>query len=41
MAEFASTPETVAKCWGILLIMLIVFVIASIIALEFIDRDKR
>ena len=41
VAEFASTPETVAKCWGILLIMLIVFVIASIIALEFIDRDKR
>ena len=41
VAEFASTPETVWKCWGILLIMLIVFVIASIIALEFIDRDKR
>ena len=41
VAEFASTPETVTKCWGILLIMLIVFVIASIIALEFIDRDKR
>ena len=41
LTEFASTPENVITCWAILLLMLLVFVIAAIIALEFIDRDKR
>ena len=41
LSEFASTPENVFTCWAILLLMLLVFVIAAIIALEFIDRDKR
>ena len=41
VAEYEATIENVLPNWGILLILLIIFVIVSIIALEFIDRDKR
>ena len=37
----ASAPETVRKYWTILLLLLIAFAILAVIALEFIDRDKR
>ena len=40
-AEFASTAENVWTNWIMLAVLLIVFAAASIIALEFIDRDKR
>ena len=40
-AEYASTAGNVMNCWIMLLILLIVFAAASIIALQFIDRDKR
>ncbi|MBR0161698.1 MAG: ABC transporter permease [Oscillospiraceae bacterium] len=38
---YASTVENVLLNWGGLLLILIVCVIAAIIALQFIDRDKR
>lgn len=41
LAEYASTPEIILKNWGALLLLMIVFVVISIVALEFIDRDKR
>ncbi len=41
LAEYAAAPETVRKYWTILLLLLIVFAILAVIALEFIDRDKR
>ena len=39
--EYAAEAGNVLNNWGMLLILLIVFVIISIVALEFIDRDKR
>ena len=41
LAEYAAAPETVRKYWTILLLLLIAFAILAVIALEFIDRDKR
>ncbi len=41
LTEYAATPENVWKYWGILLLLLVVFAILAVIALEFIDRDKR
>ena len=38
---YASTPEIILKNWGALLLLMVVFVIISVVALEFIDRDKR
>ena len=38
---YISTPENILKCWGILLLLILVFAVISVIALEFIDRDKR
>lgn len=38
---YAADLSIVLKNWGMLLVLLLVFVIVSIIALEFIDRDKR
>ena len=39
--EYAAEARNVLNNWCMLLILLIVFVIISIVALEFIDRDKR
>ncbi len=39
--EYAADAGNVIFNWSMLLILLIVFVIISIVALEFIDRDKR
>lgn len=38
---YAAEPSVVLHNWGMLLLLLLVFVIIAIIALEFIDRDKR
>lgn len=40
-SEYVSTAENVLICWGVLILLLIVFAIASIVALKFVDRDKR
>ena len=41
VADYAAVPETLTKYWIILGIMVLVFALAAVIALEFIDRDKR
>ena len=41
LAEYAAAPETVRKYWAVLLLLLVAFAILAVIALEFIDRDKR
>ena len=38
---YESIPSNVWLCWGVLLLMVAVFAIVSIIALQLIDRDKR
>jgi hypothetical protein len=40
-ADYAAVPENLMKYWIILGIMVLVFALAAVIALEFIDRDKR
>jgi len=39
--QYAYSMENLAKQWGILLIHCAVYAIVSVVALEFIDRDKR
>ena len=41
VAEYAGSVWNVMGCWAMLLLLLLVFAAASVIALEFIDRDKR
>lgn len=38
---YESIAANVWICWGVLLLILVVFAIVSVIALKFIDRDKR
>ena len=38
---YASTTTNVLQNWGALLILLAVFAVGAVIALEFVDRDKR
>ena len=38
---FVSTVSNVLQNWGALLVLIVVFSAAAVIALEFIDRDKR
>ena len=40
-SEYASTVANVLTCWGVLIILLVVFALAAVIALRFVDRDKR
>ncbi len=40
-AAYESTVANVATYWGAILLLLVIFVIAAIIALKFVDRDKR
>ena len=40
-ADFASTLSNMTDCWKTLLILSIVFVVVTVVFLEFIDRDKR
>ncbi len=39
--QYAATVENVLSNWGVLLLMTVVFALAAVIALEFVDRDKR
>ena len=41
VAAYASTRENVLLGWGVLIAMTIIFALASMILLEFIDNDKR
>ena len=41
MDAYASTVQNVLINWGALLVMVIVFAAAAVIALKSIDRDKR
>lgn len=38
---YASTVANVATYWGGILLLMIIFAIAAVIALKFVDRDKR
>ena len=38
---YANTPENLLGKWGMLLLLVVIFAVVSVIALEFIDRDKR
>ena len=38
---YASSVANMLTCWGVLLLLTLVFAAASVIALKFIDRDKR
>ena len=38
---YESIPSNVWLCWGALLVMIAVFAIVSVVALQRIDRDKR
>lgn len=38
---YESIASNVWLCWGVLLLMILVFAVVSVIALKFIDRDKR
>ena len=40
-STYASTVGNVLTCWGVLIILLIIFALAAVIALKFVDRDKR
>ena len=38
---YEAIPSNVWLCWGILLLMVVIFAIVAIVALKFVDRDKR
>ncbi len=40
-AAYASAAENVLLHWGVLVLMIAVFALAAVVALRFIDRDKR
>lgn len=40
-AAYGSSPENILTNWGVLLLLAAVFAAAAIVALEFIDKDKR
>ena len=40
-AAYGSSPENILTNWGVLVLLAAVFAAAAIIALEFIDKDKR
>ncbi len=39
--DFASTLHNLGQCWGMLLVLAVVFAVVTIVFLEFIDKDKR
>lgn len=39
--DFASTLQNLGQCWGMLLVLSVVFAVITIVFLEFIDKDKR
>jgi len=40
-SDYVSSALNVLQCWQALLVLAVIFVVISVIALEFIDRDKR
>ena len=40
-AAYATSVANMLTCWGLLLLLTIIFAVAAVIALKFIDRDKR
>ena len=38
---YAGTIENVLGKWGMLLLLIVIFAVVGVVALEFIDRDKR
>ena len=38
---YANTVSNLLSCWGLLLLLTVIFAIVAVIALKFIDRDKR
>ncbi len=38
---YAFNPETLLRCWGFLILFIILYAAVAVIFLEFIDRDKR
>ena len=41
MPVYASTVSNLLTCWGLLLLLMVVFAVVAVIALKFIDREKR
>jgi len=39
--DYASTVSNMWVCWGAMILLIVIFVVISIIALKFVDRDKR
>ena len=39
--DYASTYANVLSCWLAMLVLMVIFAVGAVIALEFIDRDKR
>lgn len=40
-SEFAASAQTVLTNWGALLVLMGIFTVAALVALRFVDRDKR
>ena len=38
---YASTASNLLTCWGLMILLTVIFAIVAVIALKFIDRDKR
>lgn len=38
---YAYSAENIFKCWGFLLLFIVIYAMIAVISLEFIDRDKR
>jgi hypothetical protein len=38
---YAFDPEKLKLCWGCLVVYTLLYALIAVIALEFIDRDKR
>jgi hypothetical protein len=39
--EYVKEAGNILHCWGMLLVIIVVFALLSVVLLEFIDRDKR
>ena len=38
---YAGTAENVLRCWGVMLLVIVIFAVLSVLFLESIDRDRR
>ena len=39
--DYVKEAGNILHCWGMLLVIIVVFALLSVVLLEFIDRDKR